>query len=153
MILWCKMTFFKWAWHKEKVMPCPLASRSTLTLIRPLKWDTWRLWTPSGSKNTSHQSWMIKKTVRFSTKWTVFLIVQLWRMVFLEPLEVNRRYVSHFKGLISAKVDLEVQGNGITFTLCHVLLKKAILHHKIVFFWFVFSTTTLLVFLSNSPVA
>ena len=30
-------------------------------------------------------------------------------MVFLEPLGVDRRYVSHFKGLISAKMDLEAQ--------------------------------------------
>ena len=55
-------------------------------------------------------------------------------MVFLEPLGVNRQYVSHFKGLISDKVDLEAQGHGITFTLCHTLLEKAILHHKIAFF-------------------
>ena len=47
---------------------------------------------------------------------------------------VNRRYVPHFKGMISAKLDIEAQGHGITFTLCHALLEKAILHHKIAFF-------------------
>ena len=76
---------------------------------------------------------MIEKTVRFSTKRTVFSI----------GVGVHSRYVSHFKGLICAKVDLETQGHGITFTLCHALLKKGILHHKIAFFRFVFSTTVL----------
>ena len=55
-------------------------------------------------------------------------------MVFLEPPGVNGRYLFHFDGLISARVHLEAQGYGITFTLCHALLEKAILHHKIVFF-------------------
>ena len=32
--------------------------------------------------------------------------------------------------MISAKVDLEAQGRDSTFTFCHALLKKAILHHK-----------------------
>ena len=59
----------------------------------------------------------------------------------LEPLGVHRSYVSHFKGLISAKVELEDQGRDNTFTLCHALLKKAILHHKIEFVPFVFPTT------------
>ena len=40
---------------------------------------------------------------------------------------------SHFKGLISGKVELEAQGRDITFTFCHALLKKAILHYKIEF--------------------
>ena len=51
-------------------------------------------------------------------------------MVVLEPLGVQRRYVPHFKGLISAKVDLEAQVRESTFTFCHAQLKKAILLHK-----------------------
>ena len=51
-------------------------------------------------------------------------------MVFLEPLGALRRYVPHFKGLIYAKVDLEAQGRDSTFTICHALWKKAILHLK-----------------------
>ena len=43
---------------------------------------------------------------------------------------VQRRYVPHLKGLISAKVDLEAQGRASIFTFCHAHLKKAILHHK-----------------------
>ena len=65
-----------------------------------------------------------------STKTDFFSIVQLWRLVFLEPLGVQRRYVPHFKGLISGKVELEAQGRDSTFTFHHALLKKAILLHK-----------------------
>ncbi len=66
-----------------------------------------------------------RNKVRFST----FLsIVQLRRLVFLEPMGVQRRYVHHFEGLISGKVELEAQGRDSTFTFHHALLKKAILH-------------------------
>ena len=58
----------------------------------------------------------------------------------VDPVGVQKRTISHFKGLISAKVDLEAQGRDSTFTLCHALLKKAILHLKrakgvFIFFW------------------
>ena len=68
-------------------------------------------------------------------------IVQLWPLVFLEPLGVQWPYVPHFKGLIGAKVDLEAQGRDSTFTFCHAHLKKAILHHRRCKKRFVFSTT------------
>ena len=35
-----------------------------------------------------------------------------------------------FKGLIYVKVDLEAQGHDSSFTICHSLLKKDILHLK-----------------------
>ena len=54
-------------------------------------------------------------------------------MVFLEPLGVQRHYVPHFKDLISGKVELEAKGRDSTFTFCHALLKKTILHYKIEF--------------------
>ena len=38
--------------------------------------------------------------------------------------------VSHFKGLISGKVELEAQESDSTFTFHDALLKKAILLHK-----------------------
>ena len=63
-------------------------------------------------------------------KRTFFSIFQLWRMVFLEPLGVQRRHVLHIEGLIYAKVDIEAQGLDSTFTICHALVKKAILHLK-----------------------
>ena len=140
-IVWCKMAFFKWAWQKVKVLSHPWASRSILALMRPFESGTQCLWTPTGSRMTSRQSWTIEKNVCFSTTTDVFSFIQLWRLVFLEPLGVQRHYVPHFKGLISAKVDLEAQGRDSTFTFCHAHLKKAILHHKRCKKRFVFSTT------------
>ena len=35
-----------------------------------------------------------------------------------DPVGVQKRTVSHFKGLINAKVDLEAQGYASTFTFC-----------------------------------
>ena len=67
-----KMGLRNWAWQRVKVVSHPWAPRSTLALIRPLKWGTVCLWTPTGSKNTSRQSWTIEKYVRFSTKSDVF---------------------------------------------------------------------------------
>ena len=52
------------------------------------------------------------------------LIVQILRLVFLEPLGVQSCYVLHLKGLISAKVDLEAQGRDSIFTFCQAYLKK-----------------------------
>ena len=37
-------------------------------LNRPLKWGTARLWTPTGFKNTSRQSWTFEKNLCFTTK-------------------------------------------------------------------------------------
>ena len=48
-------------------------------------------------------------------------------LAFLEPLGVQRRNVPHFKGLIYAKLELEVQRRDSTFTICQPLLKKTIL--------------------------
>ena len=53
----------------------------------------------------------------------------------------QRRHVPHFKGLIYAKVELEAQGRDSTFTICHALWKKAILHYKRARASFVLSTT------------
>ena len=121
-----KMGLRNWAWQRVKVVSRPWAPRSTLALIRPFKWGTQCIWTPTGSKMTSCQIWTIEKNVRFSTKRMFFSIVQLWRLVILEPVEVQRRCVPHFKGLISAKVNLEAQGCDSNFTFCHAHFKKAI---------------------------
>ena len=79
---------------------------------------------------TSHQSWTIEKTSDLVLNRTFFSIIQLWRLVFLEPVGVQRHYVAHLKALINAKVDLEAQGRGSTINICHAQLKKAILHLK-----------------------
>ena len=95
----CKMAFLKWMWR-----PIQLEYRNVLYLIlkvlnRPLKWDTVRLWIPTGSVSTSRQSWTFEKKLRFSTETSVFFERSNWRPVEADPVGVQRRTVSHFKGL------------------------------------------------------
>ena len=56
-------------------------------------------------------------------------------------MRVQEHYVPHLKDLISVKVDLEAQGCDSTFTLCHTLVKKDILHLQMPSVQFVFCTT------------
>ena len=42
---------------------------------------------------------------------------------------VQRHTVPHFKGLIELYLDLQAQGRDSTFTICHALVKRAILHY------------------------
>ena len=51
---------------------CIFGSSWSSVLNRPLKWGTARLWTPTGFKNTSRQSWTFEKNLCFSTKTEVF---------------------------------------------------------------------------------
>ena len=79
----------------------PSEYRAILYLIlkvlnRPLKWDTARFWTPPGSAFTSRQSWTLFVLV---VKQRFFSNVQLWRLVEADPVGIQRRAVSHFKGL------------------------------------------------------
>ena len=52
------------------------------------------------------------------------------RLVLLEPSGVRERNVPHLKGLINANLNPRAEWHDSTFTFCHALLKKAILHHK-----------------------
>ena len=116
-------------------------------MIRLLKWGTLCLWTPTGSKMASRQSWKNEKKVRLKSATQLlrhsstlvrksllgrisFTYFQLWRLAIFEPVGVQRHKVPHFKGLISANLNLRAQGCDSTFTFCHVLLKKAILLNK-----------------------
>ena len=56
-------------------------------------------------------------------------------------MEVQRHTVPHFKGLIELYLDLQAQGRDSTFTICHALVKRAILHYIKACGRFVFSTT------------
>ena len=102
-VLCCKTAFLKWAWQKVNVLPRPRTGFFHSGWIWPLKWGTLHLWTPTGSKMASRQSWKIIKTFLLLLELTVILIVQLWWLAILEPVEVQRRNVPHFKGLINLK--------------------------------------------------
>ena len=101
----------------------PSEYRNILYLIlkilnRSLKWGTVRLWTPTGSKDTSRQSWTLKKNVRFSTKTNFFFNVHFWRLVSLLPVGVQRRAVPHFKDLFKIfkmRYSMSLYSNGIIF--------------------------------------
>ena len=128
-----EMAFFKCPWQKVKVLPCPWASKSKLCMMRPLKWGTLLLLTPTGFKMASRQSWKNEKYVCFITRMNFFSIVRLWRLAILQQVGVQIRNVPHFKGLINHYLDFEAQGCGSTITFCHGHLKKAILLHVV---WF-----------------
>ena len=71
-----------------------------------------------------------KKTSVLLLKRTFFSNVQLWRLVFLNPVGVQRRTVSHFKGLFKTfkmRYSMFLYSNWIGL---HVHFKKAILHLK-----------------------
>ena len=51
-------------------------------------------------------------------------------MAIFEPVGVKTHKVPHFKGLIMLSLDFEAQGRDSNFTICHALLKNAILENK-----------------------
>ena len=67
----------KWLFWNRNLKTIPSEYRDILylilkVLIRSLKWGTVRLWTPTGCKDTSRQSWRFEKNVRFRSKTEVF---------------------------------------------------------------------------------
>ena len=68
----CKMAFLKWTWRPIQWKYWNVLYLILKVLNRPLKWDTVRLWTPTGFKDTGRQSWTFEKNLRFSTKMEVF---------------------------------------------------------------------------------
>ena len=125
----------KWLFWNQNLKMMPSEYRVILYLIlkvlnRPLKWDTARLWTPTGFKNTSHQSWTFEKTFVLVLKRRFFSNVQLWRLIFLNPVGVQKRTVSHFKGLFKT---FKMRYSTFLYSYwigLHVHFKKAILHLK-----------------------
>ena len=72
---------------------------------------------------------------------------QLWRLVIFEPVGVQRHNVPHFKGLISADSNPRAQGHDGTFTFCHALVKKSILHLEMATVPFFLNTAVLTTYL------
>ena len=57
----------------------------------------------------------------------VFSNFQLWLPVISQPLKVQEGVGPFWKPLMSLSYELDVQGYGITFRVCHAFLKNAIL--------------------------
>ena len=73
---------------------------------------------------------ILEKNLRFTSKTNVFLNVQLWRPVSLDPVRVQRRAVSHFKGLFKT---FKMRYSTFLYSYwigLHVHFKNAILHLK-----------------------
>ena len=67
----------KWLFWNRNLKTIPSEYRDILylilkVLIRSLKWGTVRLWTPTGCKDTSRQSWTFEKNLSFTTKTSAF---------------------------------------------------------------------------------
>ena len=87
-------------------------------LNRPFKWDTLRLWTSTGLKNTSRRSWTLKKPLVLVVKQRFFSNVQLWRLLEADPVGVQRRTVRHFKDLFKIfkmTYSMSLYSDGIIF--------------------------------------
>ena len=98
-------------------------------LIRPLKWGTVRLWTPTGLAATAVKVERSKKTFVLGVKQRFFSNVQLWRLVSLHPVGVQRRTVPHFNRLKTVKMRNSMSLYSYWIGL-HIHFKKAILHLK-----------------------
>ena len=72
-----------------------------------------------------------KKMSVLAVKRTLFFIFKIWRLAILEPVEVQRHNVPHFKVLIMLNLDSKAQVHGSTFTFCYGHLKKVILLVKV----------------------
>ena len=76
------------------------------------KWGTLCIWTPTGSKMASRQSWKNerKSPSRYGNrlKTDILSYFQLWHLAILEPVGVQIRNVPHFKGLIVLYLDLRI---------------------------------------------
>ena len=60
-----------------------------------------------------------------------------------DPVGVQKRTVPHFKGLIRGNLEPTAQSYDSSFTLCHALYKKAILHLKMAKSLFVLHRTVM----------
>ena len=107
-------------------MPWALGSKQTWS--RSFKWGT-KLWFWSrGCKNTRGQSWSLEKIsaerpgsnpcASGQPRWQIFFSkLQLWPLVFLQPLDQNQCLVPHLKDLFYICLETKAQGFGMTFNV------------------------------------
>ena len=113
-----------------KVMPWPWLSVSKQIWVRSFKWGIVHPCRSRGYKNIRIQGWRSKKIYRISRAWVhqsriwlsrQFLIdLQLWPLIFLQPLDLQERTVPHLKYLINICLETESQGHGMTFKVIYV---------------------------------
>ena len=64
------------------------------------------------------------------------------------PLELLAHTVSHLKALIRYNLEPRGQGHGSTFSICHALLKNAILLHTEANVKYIMNSTVMFKFIS-----
>ena len=78
-----------------------------------------------GCKNIRGQSWRLIRNCRLSQirdwcAWHTFVDLQLWPLIFLQPLDLQECTVPHLKDMIHISLEPETQGCGVTFNMGYV---------------------------------
>ena len=116
-----------------KVMPWPWLSISKQIWIRSFKWGTvcssrWR-----GCKKIRGQNLRLKKTARSARprahqsqiwlSWQFLIDLQLWPLIFLQPLNLQGCTVFCLKDLILIYLENESQGHSMTLNMGYLCSK------------------------------
>ena len=114
-------------------MPWPWLSVSKQIWIRSFKWGTVCSCRSRGCKNIRGQSWRSIRNCRLCqirVRWARgpadladFFDLQLWPLIFLQPLNLQGCTVPHLKDLIHICLKTESQGHGMTFNMIYLCSK------------------------------
>ena len=116
-----------------KVMPWPWLSVSKQIWIKSFIWGTVFSCRSRDFKNIKGQSW---RSIRncYSARFEIdapsvrllrqiFSDLQLWPLIFLQPLNLQECTVSHLKDLIPIYLENESQGHSMTFNMGYLCSK------------------------------
>ena len=109
----------------SKVKPWSWRSVSEQIWIISFKWGTVCFCRSIGCKNIRVQSWRSIRHCKLiqiwdwcagaRLIWQIFFDLQLWPLIFLQPLDLQGCTVPHLKDMIHICSETESQGHGITF--------------------------------------
>ena len=128
--LWCNLGVI-WANTKHlKSRTMALGSGSSQIGGRSLKLGTKHSFWSRDCKNIRGQSWRSKENLPVQPDpgcggfesgrvGNFFLDLQLWPLIFLQPLDLQECTVSHLKDLINIYLENESQGHGMTFNIIY----------------------------------
>ena len=135
-----------------KVFQKLLALISIQIWNRSFKWGTKHWFWSRGCKDTRGQRWSSEKISADRPGWEaqgfepgqsadIFSKLQLWPLVFLQPLDQNQSLVLHLKDLFHICLETKVQGFWMNFNVCNHGSKYFYLLHKVGFVDFLTYTT------------
>ena len=125
-----KLGYFDPTKNLLKVVPQPWASSSEQIWIRSFKWGTVHSCKSRGCKNIWGRSWTLQRKLptwpylnpmQLGVGWTgrFFINLQLWPLIFLQPLDLQGHTVPHLKDMIHICLEDESQGHGMTFNMIY----------------------------------